>query len=177
MDIVIFTDGSCNNNLPMDQRCGGYGVFFQDSNINGIHIAKKLKGKYISSQVAELTSIVKGIERCLSKFVINKIIIYSDSMYSINCITKWSEKWIRNNWRKSNGEKIENKKLIKKLYFYNKNINLEFHHVKSHTKKPKEGTEEYKLWFGNFTADVLAKNGVKNGTKNKVKKKVKNEVL
>lgn len=155
MDLVIFTDGSCNNNLPMNERCGGYGVYFQNN--EKLNISKKLKGKHISSQAAELTAIVKGIEKCISTSIVNKIIIYSDSMYSIKCVTEWSEKWKRNGWKKSNGEKIENKKLIKKLYFYNKNINLEFHHVRSHKKEPEKDTEEHKLWYGNDMADKLAK--------------------
>lgn len=154
MDITIFTDGSCNNNLPMDKRVGGYGVYFQ--NKPKLNISKKLTCSRVSSQVAELTAIVKGIETVLSHFCVKKIIIYTDSMYSINCITKWSEKWRQNNWKKSSGEKIENKKLIKKLYFYNKNLTLEFIHVRSHKKEPEKNTEEHRIWYGNFMADKLA---------------------
>lgn len=154
MDITIFTDGSCNNNAPMEQRCGGYGVFFGDNHKH--NISKKLKGKHISSQAAELTAVIKGIEKCISSYNINKIIIYTDSMYVINCITQWSEKWRQNNWKKSTGEKIENKKLIRKLYFYYKNINIEFNHIRSHQKKPDIKTPEYKLWYGNHMADKLS---------------------
>lgn len=159
MDITIFTDGSCNNNAPMEQRCGGYGVYFPHNQKN--NISKKLHSKRVSSQVAELTAIIKGIEKCISTTTVKKIIIYSDSMYSIKCVTEWSEKWRQNNWRKSTGEKIENKKLIKTLYFYNKNLNLEFHHVRSHRREPEKGTQEHKLWYGNYMADKLATSGAK----------------
>ena len=89
-----------------------------------------------------------------------KIIIYTDSMYLINSITNWADKWKENKWKKSDGSVILNKKLIKKLYFYYKNLNIEFHHVKAHKKEPdNKSTEDYKLWYGNNMADKLANCG------------------
>ena len=155
-EIIIFTDGSCKG--PIKNKRGGCGVYFPK--YTKYNISYKLKKENITNQVAELTACIKGIEKVLSKIVFYKIIIYTDSMYLINSITTWSDKWKENKWKKSDGDSILNKKLIKKLYFYYKNLNIEFYHVKAHKKEPEnKNTEDYKLWYGNYMADKLANNG------------------
>ena len=152
-EIVIFTDGSCKG--CVDNKRAGCGVYIP--NKEKYNISYKIKKGNKTNQVAELTACIKGIEKILSKFIFYKIIIYTDSMYLINSITIWADNWRNNEWKKSNGETILNKKLIKKLYFYYKNINIEFFHVKAHTKEPLDkSTEDYKIWYGNFMADKLA---------------------
>ena len=155
-EIVIFTDGSCKG--PTGNKRAGCGVYFPKH--EKYNISYKIKRGNITNQVAELTACVKGIEKVLSKIVFFKIIIYTDSMYLINSITNWADKWKENKWKKSDGESILNKKLIKKLYFYYKNLNIEFHHIKAHKKEPESKlTEDYKLWYGNNMADKLANDG------------------
>jgi len=155
-EIIIFTDGSCKG--PTQNKRAGCGVYFPKH--EKYNISYKLKKENITNQVAELTACVKGIEKVLSKIVFYKIIIYTDSMYLINSITTWADKWKENKWKKSNGETILNKKIIKKLYFYYKNLNIEFFHVKAHKKEPENKlTEDYKLWYGNNMADKLANDG------------------
>lgn len=154
-DIIVFTDGSCKG--PIDNKRAGYGCYFPQ--YEKLNISKKLK-KNITNQVAELTACVKAIEKILSNKQFYKIIIYTDSKYLINSITLWSDKWKNNNWKKDSGEPICNKKLIKKLHFYYKNINIEFIHIRAHQSEPdNKNTEEYKLWYGNYMADQLANNG------------------
>lgn len=155
-EVVIFTDGSCKG--PNENKRAGCGVYFPDN--KKYNISYKLKKRKITNQIAELKAGIKGIEKILKNIVFYKIIIYTDSMYLINSITNWAEKWEKNKWKKSNGENILNKKLIKKLYFYYKNLNIEFNHVKAHKKEPVDKhTEQYKLWYGNYMADKLANSG------------------
>jgi ribonuclease HI len=71
----------------------------------------------------------------------------------------WADKWRKNNWMKNDNESIMNKKLIKKLYFYYKNLNIKFQHVSSHKKEPEKNTDEHYLWYGNNIADKLANDG------------------
>ena len=88
-EIIIFTDGSCKG--PIKNKRGGCGVYFPK--YTKYNISYKLKKENITNQVAELTACIKGIEKVLSKIVFYKIIIYTDSMYLINSITTWSDKW------------------------------------------------------------------------------------
>ncbi|KAL5337426.1 ribonuclease H-like domain-containing protein [Aspergillus crustosus] len=40
------------------------------------------------------------------------IMIYSDSRYAVNCITKWVYKWSNNGWMNSEGNEVANQDLI-----------------------------------------------------------------
>jgi ribonuclease HI len=153
--IKVFTDGSCKGST--NNKRAGYGCYFPDN--NKLNISKKLKGNKITNQVAELTACIKAIEKIISSIEIKNIIIYTDSMYTINSITLWANKWSKNNWMKNENESIMNKKLIKKLYFYYKNLNIEFKHVKAHKKEPEKNSDEHYLWYGNNMADKLANDG------------------
>ena len=39
----------------------------------------------------------------------NRVIIYTDSQYSINCITKWVNNWIKNDWKDKHNKLVKNK--------------------------------------------------------------------
>lgn len=42
----------------------------------------------------------------------NNIIIYSDSAYSISCLTTWRKSWVSRNWTTPLGEPVKNRELI-----------------------------------------------------------------
>lgn len=153
--IKVFTDGSCKG--PTGNKRAGYGCYFPDN--CKYNISKKINGDKITNQVAELTACIKAIEKIISSTEVDNILIYTDSMYTINSITLWADKWRKNNWMKNENESIMNKKLIKKLYFYYKNLNIEFQHVRAHKKEPEKNTNEHYLWYGNNMADKLANDG------------------
>lgn len=158
-NIYIFTDGSTLNNQNKGYRKGGVGVFFNDDDARNISIPlKESPENKVTNQVAELLACIKGIEKVIATQLIQKkkIIIYTDSMYIVNMMTKWADNWISNNWKKSDGNTVDNLELVKTLYYYSKNINMEFHHVKSHTKEPKKEDPNYYIWYGNYQADKLA---------------------
>lgn len=156
LDVFIFTDGSCKG--QGNNKRAGYGCYFpHDETLN---ISKKIKKGKITNQVAELKACIKGIEKIISNDIIDGISIFTDSMYVINSICVWAEEWSKNNWKKNDGSKIKNKKLIKKLWYYYNNFNIDFAHIKAHSKKPTDiNSKEYKLWYGNYMADKLANEG------------------
>ena len=158
-EVIIFTDGSTLNNQIKGNRKGGIGVFFGDNDKRNISLAlKESDNNKVTNQVAELLACTKGIEKILSEEEINnrKIIIYTDSMYIVNSIQKWAINWEKNNWKKSDNKDVENIELIKKLYYYSKNLKIDFRHVKSHQKEPDKNNANYKIWYGNNQADRLA---------------------
>lgn len=87
------------------------------------------------------------------------IIVCTDSMYSVNCITKWASKWEKNNWKTANGSDVKNEELIKNIlklykYFGDNNIKISFKHVFSHLKEPStKNSLDYLLWYGNNEVD------------------------
>ncbi len=157
--IIIFTDGSTLNNQSKGKRKGGVGVFFGDEDTRNISISlEETDTNKVTNQVAELLACIKGIEKVVTSQKIgkNKIIIYTDSMYIVNMMNSWAKNWEKNNWKKSDGEDILNPDLVKKLYYYSINLNVEFNHVKSHTKEPEKSDPKYFTWYGNMQADKLA---------------------
>jgi ribonuclease HI len=89
--ISVFTDGCCINNGKKGAK-GGYAVWFSDDN------KLNIQGEIVNptNQRAELTAIkmlMRIIECNEELFKGKQIIIYTDSDYSIKCITRWSGNW------------------------------------------------------------------------------------
>jgi len=63
----------------------------------------------------------------------NAVAIKCDSMYSIDCISKWAISWEKKNWTKKGGE-IKNLEIIKKAYYLYNDIkeNISLTHIKAH---------------------------------------------
>lgn len=92
-----------------------------------------------------------AISRALDIAPIDKdVLIYSDSNYSIMCVTEWYKKWDGNKWKNSAGKDVENKDIIKPILERIKerelaNATTEFTWLKGHNNNP-----------GNVKADELA---------------------
>jgi hypothetical protein len=57
-----------------------------------------------------------AISRALDVAPIDKdVIIYSDSNYSIKCVTEWFVSWVRKGWKNSAGKAVENQDIIKPI--------------------------------------------------------------
>ncbi len=152
--VTVYTDGSCLNNQNKFNRKGGYGVFFGDNDPRNKSI--KLIGDKITNQVAEITACICAIETLININITNDIIIKTDSMYTINCITKWFEGWKKKGWKKANGDSVENLDLLIKLYDYTKKYNVKYVHVRAHKDAPSKDDKSYEDWYGNMMADKLA---------------------
>ena len=67
------------------------------------------KSDKITNNVAELLACIEAIKffLALPKFNQNsdKIILYTDSSYTINSMTNWAHTWRKNNWQKYNVRK------------------------------------------------------------------------
>ena len=161
--IKVFTDGSTfNNGSKTKKQKGGLGIFFEDNHPNNKSI--KLTEFPITNNIAELKACITAIEIILETEIIpNKpfeIIIYTDSEYLINSITKWAKLWKFNGWKKKEGSKyvdIKNKELIIRLYTLVSQYSIKFKHVKAHISAPlNNASDAYKEWYGNYMADKLA---------------------
>lgn len=166
MDIVLFTDGSCLNNGKPSARAG-YGIYFPNKEFE--NISKKFIIPPITNQRAELYAIFEGLETIFNKESEKnqptKVTIYTDSKYSINCLTNWIENWKKNGWVSKTKNPIKNLDIIKPIYdILVEHKNVSFQHVKAH----QSGSDE--LTVGNNIADQLAKDGIYN------KSTVKNNV-
>lgn len=157
----IFTDGSAKKNGKKDCVCG-IGVYSDKLNLSMDLEECKQRWDWIprntksSNNVGELLAIYAALVLSDEK----NLIVYTDSSYSIGCITTWYKNWQKNNWQTSKKEDVKNREIIEQILLEkNKKDSVFFLHVNSHTKEPKDkDTEEYFLWHGNYMADKLATN-------------------
>ena len=78
------------------------------------------------------------------------VIIYTDSKYVIDGITKWIFGWLKNNWTTASKKPVANCLLWKELFALSKNQRIEWVWVKGHSGL-----------LGNEKADSLAVKGRK----------------
>jgi len=128
----LFTDGSCKNNGKSYEA--GWAFIIYDSNKkivkqeNGV-----IRGMDANNQKAELTAILRGL-RVFGMFTtISKLVIVTDSEYSIKCCTEWCKKWKDNNWKTSNGQDVKHRDIIEMIISKVESIDCSWTHINSHT--------------------------------------------
>ncbi len=78
---------------------------------------------------AELTAVLQA----LIDVRLSPLNIYSDSRYTINCLTIWPETWQRNGWRTSKRTPVRNQDLISAILAHQSSGRIIYsHHFPSH---------------------------------------------
>ncbi|MDF2593305.1 MAG: rnhA, partial [Clostridia bacterium] len=114
-EVTIYADGACSGNPGP----GGYGTVLL---YNGMQ--KELSEGYrdTTNNRMEIMGVIKGLEALKHRC---KVTVYSDSKYVVDAIEKgWLANWRKNNWVKSNKEKVLNIDLWKRLI-----VLMELHEV------------------------------------------------
>lgn len=101
----IYTDGSTLSN-GQEGAVAGVGVFFGDGDPR--NISERLAGDIQTNQRAELTAILRALQ---SVPPLHGVLIWSDSMYAIKCVTEWFVKWEMNGWKTHKGP-VQNRDLV-----------------------------------------------------------------
>ncbi|KIW54375.1 hypothetical protein, variant 1 [Exophiala xenobiotica] len=147
----IYTDGSSLKNGQAGARAG-VGVFFGPQDPK--NVSEALKGSKQTNQRAELTAILRALNIAPLH---REVTIYTDSKYSIDCVTNWYKNWRKNNWTNAKGKPVENKDLV-----------VEIREKIEEREQFAKGT--YFVWVkghndnaGNVAADRLAVAGAMSG--------------
>ena len=138
----VYTDGACSGN----PGSGGWGaIVISDSIIKFSGNEEKTTNNRM-----ELKAAIMG----LSKSNINsKVILYTDSKYVKDGITKWISNWKSNNWITSSKKPVKNQDLWKQLDDLNDRYNVEWKWVKAHQDNVSDDS------IYNNMADELARQG------------------
>ena len=144
--IRIYCDGACSGNPG--NAGSGLAIYSNKKNPVLLYGAYEEEG---TNNIAELNALHQALIIARQSNSQNIISIFSDSKYSIDCITTWAYGWKANGWTKKGGE-IKNLELIKEAHqLYEKLKNkIEINHVKGHS-----GVE------GNELADRMAVHTIK----------------
>lgn len=144
--IFVYTDGACKNN-GSKHALGGVGVYWGPDDPRNVSRHMGLT----TNNICELTAIQVALDAVLAQRHkaddLTRYVIFSDSMYSLDCVGKWYDGFVRRNWISKAGTPVKNKDLIidirRKLNLLGDRVLLQY--VKGHSGHP-----------GNDAADALA---------------------
>jgi ribonuclease HI len=178
--LTIFCDGACINNGKKNAKAG-FGLYILSGKTELHRCSFRVPPSEMqTNQRAELRALLYALQfidlntpeseggskkhtetKCISvdplaELAISKRrpIIYTDSQYGINCLTKWAPKWAAAGWKKADKSPIMHLDIIKTAIEIMRRIAVELEHVSAHT-----GGKDFKS-VGNAVADELARAGV-----------------
>lgn len=128
--LEIYTDGSLKKSG--NQTFGGWGfIAVRDSKEIESQASNE---KNTTNQRMELTAIAKALEYAsIARHQNEKVIIYSDSAYAVNCYHQdWYINWMRNGWVNAKGKDVANRDLWWKIIPYFDNFWYDFRKVEGH---------------------------------------------
>ncbi|XP_055435506.1 ribonuclease H1 isoform X1 [Bubalus kerabau] len=143
--VVVYTDGCCSSNGRKRARAG-IGVYWGPG--HPLNVGIRLPGRQ-TNQRAEIHAACKAIEQAKAQNI-TKLVLYTDSMFTINGITTWVKGWKQNGWRTSTGKEVTNKEDFVELERLARGMDIEWMHVPGHSG-----------FRGNEEADRLAREGAK----------------
>jgi ribonuclease HI len=152
----LFVDGACSDNGKRGAKAGyGVHVYGQPS----LDISRPLlPTEPQTNNRAELRAIQAALDLIEANQIVwdgqySNYVLWSDSEYSIHCLTKWAKGWRSNNWKKKDGGLIQNLDLIKPVYEkLQRTPRVSFQHVRGH----QDSRRNEFPFDGNIRADALA---------------------
>ncbi|KAG7254001.1 hypothetical protein CRUP_025045 [Coryphaenoides rupestris] len=141
--VVVYTDGCCAGNGRKGAKAG-IGVYWGPN--HPLNVAEPLAGRQ-TNQRAEIQAACRALEQA-SEQNIKKLVIYTDSMFTINGVTKWVKTWKANGWRLKSGGQVTNKEDFEKLDLLNAQLDVVWIHIPGHAG-----------YTGNEQADRLSRLG------------------
>ncbi|XP_059516602.1 ribonuclease H1 isoform X1 [Myotis daubentonii] len=143
--VIVYTDGCCSCNGRRRARAG-IGVYWGPG--HPLNVGVRLPGRQ-TNQRAEIHAACKAIEQARAQNI-TKLVLYTDSMFTINGITSWVPGWKENGWRTSAGKAVTNKEDFMELDRLVQGVDIQWMHVPGHSG-----------FAGNEEADRLAREGAK----------------
>jgi ribonuclease HI len=137
--VVMYTDGACRGNPGP----GGWGVSLQ---YNG-HSKDLCGGETeTTNNRMELMAAIMGLETLTRPC---KVILYTDSKYVLDGVTRWMTDWKKRGWKTAAKKPVKNVELWQRLDAATDNHEIDWNWVKGHS-----GDE------GNEKADALANQAI-----------------
>jgi ribonuclease HI len=129
----VFTDGACSHNGRPGAKAG-YAVWFPDAPALSESVRLAASDPQ-TNQRAELAAIHRAVVILdANGYHGDDIKIYTDSEYSMNCLTKWISGWVARGWKTAAGGDVLHRDLIQATStLLSKFKSHRFIHVRAHT--------------------------------------------
>lgn len=130
--VYVYTDGSSLNNP------GGPGGWcavlrYCDPDTNE-QSQKVISGRVVGDEVTnnrmEILAAVEGLKAVKSNRI--PVVVFTDSIYLRDSISKWIYKWRKNGWRTSDGKPVKNADLFRSLMSVMGARKIQFKHIPGH---------------------------------------------
>lgn len=134
--VRVFTDGACSKNGKQNARAA-YAFWIPDHPDLSSAGYVPLNEPQTNNR-GELMGIQQAVNCFLSNFPSSEtdIQIYTDSMYSKNCLTTWIPGWISRGWKTSDNKDVSNRDIIEDIVSnLTKFKSYIITHVRAHTGK------------------------------------------
>ena len=122
--VTIYTDGACSGNPGP----GGWGAVLMFG-----ETIREISGgeKHTTNNRMEMMGVIRAVEQLRERCSVS---VHSDSAYVINCFRqRWHEKWLRNGWKNSSKQPVENRDLWEQLLAVTRNHDVTWVKVKGHS--------------------------------------------
>lgn len=123
--LEIYTDGACKGNPGI----GGWGCLIKYGNKRKEFYGFELN---TTNNKMELTAVIKALSSIKQS---TEIVVYSDSRYVIDGITKWVKGWKKNGWQTKSGD-VKNIELWIELDRLNSLHKIRYEWVRGHSGNP-----------------------------------------
>jgi len=140
---VVYTDGACKAN-GKPGAVAGVGVYWGPDDPR--NVSRRVRGSPSTNNVAELEGIEDAIDAIVADAALTcrRVVIVSDSKYSIDCLTTWYDGYCRRGWVTTKGDPVMNQEMIRRIHA-KLTPNIVFAHIRGHMDH-----------IGNIMADKLA---------------------
>ena len=130
--LEIYTDGSLKR-MGQQSTFGGWAFYALREGIDFYH--KSGSVGMTTNQRMELTAILEALKYAQTvRRIGEKVIIYSDSAYAVNCYEQeWYNNWRSNGWRNANKQPVANQDLWLEIIPFFDNFWYELRKVAGHT--------------------------------------------
>lgn len=145
--VIIACDGACSGNGKAS-NIGGWGAILK----YGDQVKEIYGGAPLTTNnIMELTAAIEAL-KCLKTQDLD-IQIFSDSAYVVNCFRQgWYHNWMKNGWKNSKKEPVENQALWMELIHYVQSFKrVTFYKIKGHLNLTQAA--DVKKWHLKCNAD------------------------
>ena len=123
-----YSDGACSGNPGP----GGYGwVLIHNGELccQGAGYEKNTTNNRM--ELMAILSLLQYHDKYYKKY--QSIVIYSDSAYCCNLISKWMYDWEKNNWQRPKNQIVKNLDIVKEIFSYAQTYDITMEKVAGHS--------------------------------------------